>query len=185
MDLLFKYPAYFIETYFSFSPIGFLIALVGFFVVLAVLCRKRFSKVGLRWLYIIAASLYLATLVGITLLSVSRADVRVLHWNPVDNIRELFDEDMGVHQLRGCLSNIILFVPLGVFSSVYFKKHKVVFSLLVGFVTATVVEVLQYALHRGCAETMDVICNTMGALLGAAVTAAIMKLIDKKHRIKE
>ena len=108
----------------------------------------------------------------------------VIHLNPLDNIYDLFDYDASVHQLRGCLSNIILFIPFGVFSSIFFKKHKVLYSLFSGFFVSLIIEILQYALHRGCAETMDVICNTIGALIGAVIML-FMKLIYRKHQTKE
>ena len=185
MDLLFKNPSYFIKTYFSFSPIGFLVALTGFFIVMIFLSRKRFkSRIG-KWGFIILSSFYLATLVGMTLLSVGRVGTAVIHLNPLDNIRDLFDYDASVHQLRGCLSNIVLFIPLGVFSAIYFRKHKVIYSLLSGFLVSLIIEILQYALHRGCAETMDVICNTIGALIGAVLTVLFMKWIYRKHQTKE
>ena len=184
MDLLFKNPSYFIKTYFSFSPIGFLVALTGFFIVMIFLSRKRFkSRIG-KWVFIILSSFYLATLIGMTLLSVSRIGTVVIHLNPLDNIYDLFDYDASVHQLRGCLSNIILFIPFGVFSSIFFKKHKVLYSLFSGFFVSLIIEILQYALHRGCAETMDVICNTIGALIGAVIML-FMKLIYRKHQTKE
>ena len=133
MDLLFKNPSYFIKTYFSFSPIVFLVALTGFFIVMIFLSRKRFkSQIG-KWFFIFLSSLYMATLVGVTLLNENRTETIVLHLNPLDNIRELFDDSMRVHQMRGCLSNIIFFIPFGVFGAIYYKKHKVVYSLLSGF----------------------------------------------------
>lgn len=185
MDLLFKNPAYFIKTYFSFSPIGFLVSFAVFFIIIALSCRKRFkSRIG-KWFFIILSSLYLATLVGVTLLNENRTETIVLHLNPLDNIRELFDDSMRVHQMRGCLSNIIFFIPFGVFGAIYYKKHKVVYSLLSGFLVSLIIETLQYALHRGCLETMDIICNTLGTLIGASITVLLIVLIYRKHKTKE
>lgn len=177
MDLLFKDPFYFIKTYFSFSPIGIIVAFVVFSIIMSLLCRRRFkSRIG-KWIFIILSSLYLSILVGTTLLSTGRTGTVVIRLNPLDNILDLLDHDASIHQLRGCLSNLVLFVPFGVFSAIFFKKRKVVYSLLTGFFASLIIEILQYVLHRGCAETMDVICNMIGALLGAVFSSLAINII--------
>ena len=184
MDLLFKNPTYFFETYFAFSPIEFLVVFLCCCVVLGLLCFKRFhSKTG-RIIFVVISSLYLATLIGVTLLNTNRIEMQSLNLNPVNNIKELFGESR-VHQLRGCISNILFFLPLGILGAIYFRKHKIILTVITGSAISVVLEILQYTLHRGCAETMDVICNTLGALLGASATVFISFIINRNYNAKE
>lgn len=116
-------------------------------------------------------------LIGITLLNTNRGVIAPPHLNPVDNIQDMFGE-MGVHQVRGCLSNVILFIPLGVFSSMYFINHKFRYSFILAAIVSIAIEVLQFVFQRGCAETMDVICNVLGAIIGSLITIRIIKTKD-------
>ena len=184
MDLLFKNPTYFFETYFSFSPIDFFVAFLCCCAILSLLCVKRFhSKTG-RIVFIVISSLYLAALIGVTLLNSNRVEMQSLNMNPINNINELFGEN-SVHQLRGCLSNILFFVPLGILGAINFRKHKIILTVVTGLTVSVILEALQYVLHRGCAESMDVICNTFGALLGATVTVFILYIFNRNHKAKE
>ena len=116
-------------------------------------------------------------LIGITLLNTNRGVISQPNLNPLYNIQDMFGE-MGVHQVRGCLSNVILFIPFGVFSSIYFVNHKFRNSLIFAVIVSIAIEVLQFVFQRGCAETMDVICNVLGALIASLSTIRIIKTKD-------
>lgn len=180
MDLLFKNPPYFFKTYFNFSLPAFAISFVVILVILLVLCRKRFRSRAIRVLFAIPASLYGALLICITL-NVNRSDTQGLILNPIENFRALFTE-MRIHQLRGMQSNIFLFIPCGVFSALHFKQRKLLFSILFGAALSVLIEVLQFVFRRGYTETMDVICNTLGAAIGAATTIFILYIINQLQK---
>lgn len=182
MDLLFKNPTYFFETYFSFDPLEFIITFVIVLAVHILLCRKRFSSLWARVVFIIISSLYFSVLIGITLLGAGREDKQLLALDPIKNFSDLFRDDITrTHQLRAIKSNTVLFIPCGILSAVYFKRKKVLFSVVFGFALSFVIELLQFVFSRGCAETMDVVCNTLGAAIGAAITALIILIINKSR----
>lgn len=176
MDLLFKNPHYFFETYFDFSPMAFGMSFAVLFVIILLLCRKRFRSLRTRLLFSISASLYGALLICVTL-NVNRSDTQGLILNPIDNIQALFT-GMRIHQLRGIQSNIFLFIPCGVFSALYFKRRKLLFSILFGASLTVSIEALQFVFRRGYTETMDVICNT----LGAAITIFVLYIINQLQK---
>ena len=180
MDLLFKNPPYFFKTYFNFSPLSFAISFIVIFVIVFLICRKRFSSLRTRLLFAIPASLYGALLICITL-NVNRSDTQGLILNPIENVQALFT-DMRVHQLRGMQSNIVFFIPCGVFSAIYFKRKKLLFSFLFGAALSVSIEALQFVFRRGYTETMDVICNTLGATIGAAITIIILFIINQLQK---
>lgn len=185
MDLLFKNPPYFFETYFSFSPIEFIITFIIVLAVHILLCRKRFSNIWARVVFIIISSLYFSVLIGMTLLGKLRDDEQLLSLDPIKNISDLFRSDlMRTHQLRAMKSNTLLFIPCGVLSAVYFKRKKILSSIVFGATVSVIIELVQFVLHRGCAETMDVICNTLGATIGALITILICFIINKFSKRK-
>ena len=79
---------------------------------------------------------------------------------------------------RSMLMNVFLFFPLGMacanaFSDKMKMRRRVILVVAIGFALSTAVEYIQYRFSLGMAETDDVICNTLGALVGSlSVTLA-------------
>ena len=79
---------------------------------------------------------------------------------------------------RSMLMNVFLFFPLGMacanaFSDKMKMRRRVILTVVIGFALSTAVEYIQYRFSLGMAETDDVICNTLGALVGSlSVTLA-------------
>ena len=74
---------------------------------------------------------------------------------------------------REMLMNIFLFFPLGLTLSNALPRKlrlgmRIGITTFTGFLLSVGVELTQYVCSIGMAETDDVICNTMGAFLGAA-----------------
>ena len=72
---------------------------------------------------------------------------------------------------RAMLMNIFLFVPLGLSLSQllppkWSAMRRIFAVLLLGFALSVTIEWAQYRFSLGTAETDDVICNSLGALLG-------------------
>lgn len=73
---------------------------------------------------------------------------------------------------REMLMNVFLFFPLGLTLSNALPRKlrmgmRIGVTTLAGFLLSVGIELLQYVCSVGMAETDDVICNTMGAFLGA------------------
>lgn len=86
---------------------------------------------------------------------------------------------------RSMLMNVFLFVPLGL--TVPFlllnKVHKkVMFSVVLGFGLSVGIEVIQFAFCLGRAEVDDVICNTLGVLIGSMSFLLYSRLERSKSR---
>lgn len=73
------------------------------------------------------------------------------------------------------VGNIALFIPLGIFASLLFRKvawwHILIGSALFSFV----LETLQLILQVGSFDVDDILLNTLGVMLGHALYAAIKK----------
>lgn len=88
---------------------------------------------------------------------------------------------------RSMLMNVFLFFPLGMacanaFSDKMKMRRRVILVVAIGFALSTAVEYIQYRFSLGMAETDDVICNTLGALVGSL--SVILADFLGKHKKK-
>lgn len=88
---------------------------------------------------------------------------------------------------REMLMNIFLFFPLGLTLSNALPRKwhrwlRIILTTLVGCALSAGIEYAQYRCALGLAETDDVICNTLGAFLGAASLLAAHAIEKHKER---
>ena len=88
---------------------------------------------------------------------------------------------------REMLMNIFLFFPLGLTLSnalprKWHRWGRIILTTLIGCALSAGIEYAQYRCALGLAETDDVICNTLGAFLGAASLLAAHAIEKHKER---
>lgn len=83
---------------------------------------------------------------------------------PFQEIRRALDH-MSYWGLFMLLGNIIMFMPIGFFPALLWRKWRWWKSLLTGFCTSTAIEFIQFFIGRST-DIDDVILNTAGALAG-------------------
>ncbi len=76
------------------------------------------------------------------------------------------------------LLNVVLFVPLGLAMPFICKKASLIKVSLTGLSISFIVEFVQFFIGRSC-ETDDLICNTLGAVVGYLIYLLIRKLFPK------
>ena len=86
---------------------------------------------------------------------------------------------------REMLMNVLLFFPLGLTLSNALPRRwncwlRIIVTVLAGCVLSAGIEYAQYRFALGMAETDDVICNTLGAFLGAA--SLLLAHAIEKHK---
>jgi len=64
------------------------------------------------------------------------------------------------------VGNIIIFVPLGTYLSLFKKDKRVIRSLLLIFIVSLFVEVIQGLLAIGASDIDDIILNSLGGFIG-------------------
>lgn len=89
---------------------------------------------------------------------------------------------------REMLMNVFLFFPLGLTLSnalpqKWHRWLRIILTTLVGCILSAGIEYAQYRYALGLAETDDVICNTLGAFLGAASLLAAHAIEKHKERV--
>lgn len=81
------------------------------------------------------------------------------------------------------LLNIAMFIPLGLLLPLAAKPFRRWYWMLAaGFGTSLVVEALQFILGRGQADVDDLICNTLGAMLGYCLCMLFLHLAGKRWK---
>ena len=91
-------------------------------------------------------------------------------------LRSAFEEfDPSRHYLYDVLENVAGFIPLGAILCVYFsfthpRSKAVLYATLIGGSLSLTIEVLQAYIPRRTSGMTDIITNTLGALIGAAIT---------------
>ena len=83
---------------------------------------------------------------------------------------------------RTMLMNVLLFLPLGLslgqaLPGRWTVRCRVLLTAQCGLALSILVEWLQYRFALGTAETDDVLCNTLGALLGGLPLAALKRRV--------
>lgn len=107
-----------------------------------------------------------------------RQQVRVLETRPLDMLRDAWvGERSWFNAIFETAGNIGLFIPLGLICFVLLAtrtgrlkklfRFRVAWVTLFGFVLSATIEATQYVFAVGRTDVDDLICNTVGALLGA------------------
>lgn len=161
MDILFKNYRYFFYSYFLISPIMFL-GTYSFFAVFHLIINKYFIARG-KWLFIVA--LYYTLVTDVTLLCEHRSDTYGVIWNPFQGVLEIVLYH-NIHVLREMVSNIILFIPMGIIFIGVYKINKIKCIIQISFTISVIIEIFQIIFKRGYFETQDILCNIVGAILG-------------------
>ena len=170
MDLLFKNPKYFFETYFGISLIQFALLFVIISIALC-MCDALLHK-RKRYAWVFCFSFFLTIVFTVSLLNPNREMRRDLIINPFIHLKEVLNGN--THFIRETLSNILLYVPIGIMFAVAKVKwpHTLAFIFLLSFG----IELLQYTLSRGCFETADIIFNFLGGIIGYIIGLMMTRL---------
>ena len=97
--------------------------------------------------------------------------------------QSFIDAQTQPEMYRTMLMNVTLFVPFGISTSLLLPEYSKVSSRILCTVTfaacfAVLLESVQYVFSIGLTQTDDILCNTLGALLGSLV------LVLEKHYTK-
>lgn len=150
----------------GFIPV--MIALVLYFIILRLIGKKQTI-----W-HIFISFVFCIYLIGILTMTglclKGTFSPRIVYIPFVDMIRGPIDTAL----------NVLLFVPLGFFLPLLYKKYDSLFKIaVVGFLFSLSVEIAQMFGH-GATDINDLITNTVGACLGFVIYALLQKIIPKK-----
>ncbi|HEU0143478.1 MAG TPA: VanZ family protein, partial [Nitrososphaera sp.] len=81
--------------------------------------------------------------------------------------------------------NLVIFVPLGIYAGVLFKRWIFGNKLLFFFLLSLLVEGLQYILRVGAFDVTDIITNTFGGIIGLMIFKAIEKAFSNSVKAQK
>ena len=99
----------------------------------------------------------------------------------------LFDwiSGSGQESIEHVLQNVAMFIPIGFFCYIMYQddapKRKLLFCFSSGLTFSVIIETIQLFFSLGTCDIDDIIANSLGAVLGAAVVF-IYECIRSKHR---
>ncbi len=144
--------------------------------------RIRKSKKGLSHEKITIVNVcllwaYICGLLYITLFNREtgvRCDVR---WDI--NFGNLFGSPLEKKEFWYSFFNVILFVPAGIFITglVNAKKNwlRYIISVIICFSCTVIIESLQFISRKGYFELSDIVCNCIGAMIGAFIGLLVFR----------
>ncbi len=93
--------------------------------------------------------------------------VNIIPLKSIIDFIKIISEGYFTRGFNNIIGNILVFVPLGYFLPMLFKKtEKVRYTILFSLILSLIYESLQYFLYLGSADIDDVILNLLGAFIG-------------------
>ena len=81
--------------------------------------------------------------------------------------------------------NVVIFVPLGIYAGVLFKKFNFGKKLLFFLLVSLALESLQFILKIGAFDITDIITNTTGGIAGLTIFKTIEKLFNNSVKAQK
>ena len=81
--------------------------------------------------------------------------------------------------------NILIFIPLGLYTGVLFKRWAFGTKLLFFFLISLLFEGLQFLLRVGAFDITDIITNTLGGIVGLMIFVVIEKLFNNSLKAQK
>jgi len=83
------------------------------------------------------------------------------------------------------IMNVIIFVPLGIYAGILFKRWNFGKNVFFFFLSSLFVEALQFILRVGAFDITDTITNTLGGIIGLLIFKAIEKLFKNSLKAQK
>ena len=88
----------------------------------------------------------------------------------------------GKTDISEIILNMVIFVPLGIYAGVLFKRWSWGKKLFFFFLTSLTIEGLQFILRVGAFDITDIITNISGGIIGLMIFKIIEKLFNNSVR---
>jgi len=83
------------------------------------------------------------------------------------------------------IMNVVIFVPLGIYAGILFKRWNIRKKILLFFLTSLMCESLQFILAIGAADITDIIDNTLGGVTGLLLFKGIENSLGNSLRAQK
>lgn len=145
--------------------------------------RTRIKTVFLYGVFIC----YIFLLIKILLLSrISHSELTSINLIPFYSIKEyVFSNSDTVKKFAfgNVVGNIIIFIPLGTYLSLFKNNKRVITNLLSIFIVSLFVEIIQGILGIGASDIDDIILNCLGGLIGILGYKFLLFILRDKKKV--
>ncbi len=90
----------------------------------------------------------------------------------------------GYYNSLDIWGNVILFIPLGIYISMFLKNSRLHKNILKIAGISLLFEVCQYVFAIGASDITDIITNTIGGIIGILIYLLIKKAIKDDNKVK-
>lgn len=127
-------------------------------------------------------SIYFVLLVWIILFKLSFSINDLDRFRSINLIPFCYDSNVSFH-LSEVIKNILIFIPFGIYLKIMRINNKK--SILIGFVSSLVLEILQYILKVGASDITDIITNTLGTIIGVLFYIVLEKIFKNTNKLNK
>jgi len=83
------------------------------------------------------------------------------------------------------IMNVLIFLPLGIYAGILFKRWSLGIKLLLFFLVSLIIEGFQYILAVGAFDITDIINNTLGGIIGLMTYLGIEKAFNNSVKAQK
>lgn len=115
-----------------------------------------------------------------------------VHFSNMGNSRSInlipFRESLilnGKIDFAEMIMNVVIFVPLGIYAGIVFKRWLTGKQLFLFFLISLIIEGSQYILALGVFDITDIINNTLGGIIGLMIYKGIEKAFKNRDKAQK
>lgn len=125
---------------------------------------------------------YLALLAWLILFKFATGPADLVHMRGINLIPFYYDTEVNpLLHVKEVGYNMLVFVPLGVYSCIFLSDKGLLQKALPAFLLSLLFEALQYVFAIGATDITDLIGNTSGGLAGIGLFYVLRRLFQRKH----
>lgn len=145
--------------------------------------RERIKTVFLYGIFIC----YILLLIKILFLSrISHLEHRSINLIPFYSIMEYISgrsANIKAFAFSNVVGNIVIFIPLGTYLSLFKNDKRVITNLLFIFIVSLFVEIIQGLLGIGASDIDDIILNCLGGLIGISGYKFLLFILRDEKKV--
>jgi len=91
----------------------------------------------------------------------------------------------GKLDFREIVMNVVIFMPLGIYSGILFRKWTTGKKIFLFFLISLICEIFQFILGVGASDITDILNNTLGGIIGLLIYKGIEKISKNSNKAQK
>lgn len=146
---------------------------------------KSRQQILLNILLYAVLTFYLIVLFGLLFMKArSFSSINLVPFYSIGSFLFSDDKILRAFAVSNVVGNIVLFVPLGLYLSLFLREKSIAKNVLWILLISTSVEVLQFVFKVGATDIDDVLLNGFGGLIGIIAYHILLKYFVDTRKVK-